>query len=80
MSNGRKLRGSRVSSSVGRATDKLNQRLEQLIQVANEENFKLAIIYQGLDFNREPLPSEQVDADLSYFIDHYADDPVFSSL
>jgi hypothetical protein len=61
-----------------KSTDKLNQRLEQLIKVADEENFKLAIIYQGLDFYREPLPVQQIDADLSYFIDHYADDPAFS--
>ncbi len=60
-----------------KSTDKLNQRLEQLIQVANEENFKLAIIYQGLDFYREPLPIEQVNADLSYFIDHYAEEQAF---
>lgn len=60
-----------------KSTDKLNKRLEQLIQVAEEENFKLAIIYQGLDFYREPLPVEQVDADLSYFIDHYADQQAF---
>ena len=61
-----------------KSTDKLNQRLEQLIKVADEENFKLAIIYQGLDFQRDPLPVAQVDADLSYFIEHYADDPAFS--
>jgi Glycosyl hydrolase family 71 len=61
-----------------KSTDKLNQRLEHLIKVADEENFKLGIIYQGLDFQREPLPVTQVDADLSYFIEHYADDPAFS--
>jgi hypothetical protein len=61
-----------------KSTDKLNERLEKLIQVANEENFKLAIIYQGLDFSREPLPVEQVDADLSYFIEHFADEQAFS--
>jgi hypothetical protein len=61
-----------------KSTDKLNKRLEQLIKVADEEKFKLAIIYQGLDFSREPLPVTQIDADLSYFIDHYADDPAFS--
>ena len=60
-----------------KSTDKLNERLEKLIQVANEENFKLAIIYQGLDFEREPLPVEQVDADLSYFIEHYSEDQAF---
>ncbi len=61
-----------------KSTDKLNQRLEQLVQVAEEENFKLAIIYQGLDFYREPLPAEQVDADLSYFIEHFADRQPFA--
>ena len=55
-----------------KSTEKLNERLEKLIQVANEENFQLAIIYQGLDFERNPLPVEQVDADLSYFIEHHA--------
>ena len=60
-----------------KSTDKLNQRLEQLIGVANEENFQLAIIYQGLDFYRQPLPLEQVDADLNYFIDQYAEEQAF---
>ncbi|HLO31461.1 MAG TPA: endo-1,3-alpha-glucanase family glycosylhydrolase [Anaerolineales bacterium] len=60
-----------------KSTDKLNQRLEQLSQVAEQENFKLAIMYQGLDFYRKPLPAKQVDSDLSYFIDHFADRPAF---
>jgi hypothetical protein len=60
-----------------KSTDRLNERLEKLIQVANEENFKLAIIYQGLDFQREPVPVEQVDADLSYFIEHYSENQAF---
>jgi hypothetical protein len=60
-----------------KSTEKLNERLEKLIQVANEENFKLAIIYQGLDFQRDPLPIEQVDADFSYFIEHYSEEQAF---
>jgi hypothetical protein len=60
-----------------KSTDKLNERLEKLIQVANEENFQLAIIYQGLDFERNPLPVEQVDADLSYFIEHFSEEQAF---
>ena len=60
-----------------KSTEKLNERLGKLIQVANEENFKLTIIYQGLDFQREPLPIEQIDADLSYFIEHYSEDQAF---
>jgi hypothetical protein len=61
-----------------KSTDKLNPRLQKLIQVADEEKFKLAIIYQGLDFSRKPLPVAQVDADMSYFIEHFADDPAFA--
>ncbi|MEP6895254.1 MAG: endo-1,3-alpha-glucanase family glycosylhydrolase [Chloroflexota bacterium] len=60
-----------------KSTDKLNNRLDQLIKVADEQNFKLAIIYQGLDFNRNPLPVAQVAADLDYFIDHYSKDTAF---
>ncbi len=39
-----------------------NRRLEALIKVARAADFKLAVIYQGLDFSRQPLP---VAADLA---------------
>lgn len=61
-----------------KGTDKLNSRLEKLVRVAAEEDFKLAIIYQGLDFYRDPLPVSQIDADLDYFIQKYGDNPVFA--
>jgi hypothetical protein len=61
-----------------KSTDTLNSRLSQLIKVADEENFKLAIIYQGLDFNRNPLPVDRVAADLDYFENHYASDAAFN--
>ncbi len=60
-----------------KSTDVLNRRLDQLATVAAEENFKLAVIYQGLDFNRDPLPVDQVASDLDYFIYHFAPLPVF---
>ncbi len=60
-----------------KSTEKLNRRLDQLVELSDQENFKLAIIYQGLDFERSPLRAEQVDADLKYFIDRYAAHPVF---
>ncbi len=60
-----------------KSTDVLNRRLEQLVQIAQEENFKLAIIYQGLDFNRNPLPPERIASDLDFFIQHFATLPVF---
>jgi hypothetical protein len=58
-------------------TETLSRRLDKLVQVAEEEDFKLSIIYEGLDFWRHPLPTEKIDADLSYFTETYGDNPVF---
>ncbi len=58
-------------------TQTLDRRLERLVAVAAENNFKLAIIYQGLDFERRPLPASRVAADLDYFARTYARDPAF---
>jgi hypothetical protein len=55
-----------------KSTDVLNSRLEQLIEVAQQENFKLALIYEGLDYSRNPLPVATVASDLDYFIQHFA--------
>ena len=60
-----------------KSTEILNRRLERLVQIADEEDFKLAIIYQGLTFNRDPLPADRVAADLDYFLSQYAADPAF---
>jgi hypothetical protein len=60
-----------------KSTDVLNRRLDQLAQVAQQENFKLAIIYQGLDFKRNPLPVDRVASDMDVFIQRYASLPVF---
>ena len=56
----------------------LSRRLDQLVEVARSENFKLAIEYEGLDFDRSPLPISQVASDLDYFTAHWGADPVFS--
>ncbi|HEU4424711.1 MAG TPA: endo-1,3-alpha-glucanase family glycosylhydrolase [Pilimelia sp.] len=60
-----------------KSTEPLNRRLEQLMRVAKAEDFKLAIIYQGLDFSRRPQPVARVAADLDHFVNRYAGDPVF---
>jgi hypothetical protein len=60
-----------------KSTQKLNRRLSQLVEIADQEDFKLAIIYESLTFERNPLPVVQVDADLAFFIDHYAGHQVF---
>jgi hypothetical protein len=61
-----------------KSTFKLDHRLEQLMEVAAAEDFYLWIIYQGLDFQRDPLPVERVADDLAFFIDRYAEHPAFS--
>lgn len=60
-----------------KSTNTLNRRLEQLMDVAYEYDFHLSIIYQGLDFQRDPLSIEQIDHDFDHFVTYYADHPVF---
>lgn len=63
-----------------KSTTKLDARLRQLVEVAREADFKLAIIYQGLDFDRNPVPAAQVGRDLKLFVAEYSDEPVFQIL
>jgi hypothetical protein len=60
-----------------KSTYTLDQRLEILMDVAQEKDFKLWIIYQGLDFDRNPLPIDRINNDLSFFVKRYADHPAF---
>jgi hypothetical protein len=53
-------------------TPTLDRRLGQLTDIAEHEHFKLAIIYQGLNFHRQPLPAETVARDLAYFSTTFA--------
>ncbi len=55
-----------------KSTDVLNRRMEQLVSLAEEDDFSLAVIYQGLDFDRNPLPVERINADLSVFSERFA--------
>jgi hypothetical protein len=54
-----------------------DRRLRLIMDVARGANFSLAMIYQGLDFNRDPLPVSTVAADFRLFRDDFAHDPVF---
>jgi Glycosyl hydrolase family 99 len=60
-----------------KSTPMLNRNLRVLVRVARQEHFKLAIIYQGLNFEREPLHVSRVRADLVRFARTYGDNPVF---
>ncbi|MEU6537535.1 hypothetical protein [Streptomyces sp. NPDC047000] len=61
-------------------TPRLDARLELLMRTARSEHFKLAMIYQGLDFHRRPLPVDRVAADFRTFRDRYASDSVILRL
>ncbi len=55
----------------------LNHALDLLVEEARAQNFKLAIHYAALDENRRPVPIAQVAADLDFFAERWARDPVF---
>jgi hypothetical protein len=57
-----------------------DRRLRTLVSIAGQEHFKLAMIYEGLDFYRRPLPVAEVEAGFQYFLDTYANSPVFLRL
>ena len=63
-----------------KSTPLLEQRLFQLAEIANELDFKLGIVYQGLDFARDPLPATRVGADLIAFKNRYGTNPAFDIL
>jgi hypothetical protein len=63
-----------------KSTEALNDRLEKLIDVAQQEHFKLAVIYQGLDFERRPQPIDQVKTDLNLFERRFADREPFQGV
>jgi hypothetical protein len=60
-----------------KSTPDMDSRLADLVTVAAEQGFKLAITYQGLDFNRVPLPAARIAADLGLLADTYGNDSVF---
>ncbi len=61
-----------------KSTPTFDARLASLVKIADAEHFKLALIYEGLDFGRRPLPVGRVAADLSLIADRYAHNPAFA--
>jgi hypothetical protein len=61
-----------------KSTRRLNTRLARVVRIANQEHFKLALIYEGLDFHRNPLPVSRVESDLVYFLHRYGRNPAFN--
>jgi hypothetical protein len=48
-----------------------DRNLRNLVQAAEIERFNLAITYQGLDFNRNPLPIARVRDDFNFFANNF---------
>lgn len=63
-----------------KSTPTNDRRLRALVDVARAAGFHLGIVYQGLDFDRNPLPVAKVAADLRLLADQVTDDPVFHLL
>jgi hypothetical protein len=60
-----------------KSTPVLNRRLRLLAGIAGRRHFHLAVIYQGLDFYRRPLPIARVARDLRHFSRTFARLPAF---
>jgi hypothetical protein len=58
-------------------TPQLDTALAELVAECRRQGFKLVLIYEGLDVNRNPIPATTVGADLTWFLGHYGSDPVF---
>jgi hypothetical protein len=60
-----------------KSTPTLDERLRELAAIARAERFELLVIYQGLDFERDPLPAARVARDFQLFRARYARHPAF---
>ena len=56
---------------------RLDVPLQRLIAEAQRQQFKLILLYQGLDFQRDPIDPKRVLDDLSWFSRTYGTNPVF---
>jgi hypothetical protein len=52
-------------------TPALDRRLERLIRVATEWHFDVGVVYEALDFDRNPLPIATVERDLRALVDRW---------
>lgn len=60
-----------------KSTPALNRRLELLTRIAHSEKFDLGVVYEALDFTRNPLPIATVQADMVHLVDQWG--PVLTS-
>ena len=58
---------------------RLDAPLAVLVDEARRQDFKLVLLYEGLDFARNALDTARIATDLQWFADTYADDAVFDT-
>jgi hypothetical protein len=57
------------------------QKIVPLVEyAANQNHFKLALMYESLNAAKHPLPVSQVGADLQYFVANYASNPAWYTI
>jgi hypothetical protein len=61
-------------------TPQLNKRLASLAEAASATGFRLGIVYQGLDFSRNPVPIAQVVEDLDWLATTYGQHSTFRAI
>ncbi len=54
-----------------KSTATLNRRLDLLVRLARSEGLDLGVVYEALDFSRNPLPVATVAHDMVYLVDHW---------
>ena len=54
-----------------KSTPQLNRRLDLLLRIASGLDFQVGVVYEALDFAREPLPAAKVRSDLSFLMQRW---------
>jgi Glycosyl hydrolase family 99 len=57
---------------------RLDAPLKTLVDEAHRQQFKLILLYEGLDVNRNPLSVDRIISDLQWFTKTYGSDPAFA--
>ena len=57
---------------------RLDRPLQLLVAEAERRHFKLILLYEGLDVNRNPIDANKVASDLQWFTQTYGANPVFN--
>lgn len=56
---------------------RLDEPLKVLVEASRAAGLRLVLLYQGLDFSRNPIDRGRITDDLTWFMEHYGQDPVF---